>query len=53
MNLVNWTPVKLALFRKEYDNALAKNKISFKWNEHEYLVNYAKYLLEYLEGRFK
>lgn len=41
-----------ARFKKAYLDAVAKNKDQFVWEGHGFLINYAKYLIEYLEINF-
>ena len=50
---IGWTKEKFELFKQEY----AKHRSNgpdyvFKFEGHEVLVQYAKYLIEYLEGQF-
>ena len=52
-NVISWNAEKLASFKKAHANALAANKGTFVWDGHGFLVTYAKYLIEYLEGQFK
>lgn len=39
--------------REAYDTAVADDAEQFIFHGHALLVSYAKYLLQYLEGRFK
>lgn len=39
--------------KKAYELAMRAEKVSFFFEGEEYLVVYVKYLLEYLEERFK
>jgi hypothetical protein len=43
----------VARLRKRYEQAVRKGEDQFMFEGNEFLVNYAKYLLEYLEGKFK
>jgi hypothetical protein len=36
-------------FRKAYESAVKANKDSFTFDGNEFVTNYAKYLLEYLD----
>jgi hypothetical protein len=48
---INWTPEKLVAFRKAYQ--LHKDpQATFVFEDKEFVVGYAKYLIEYLEGQF-
>ena len=49
---ITWTPSKLREFKKVY-KAFKDHKASFKFEGNEYYPGYAKYLIEFLEGRFK
>jgi len=49
---IEWTPEKLANLRKVYDYNVKHGKESFVFEGNEYLVAYAKYLIEYLQTRF-
>lgn len=46
--VVNFTPNKLKSFKKVLSAAEAKSQESFKFEGNEYLVSYAKYIVEYL-----
>lgn len=48
--LVNWTPEKLEKFKKVYEGA--EERI-FIFERHVFDTGYAKYLIQYLEGKFK
>ena len=54
MPTVNWTKDKLERFRKAYVAAKdGGNDAIFKFEGYEFVVGYAKYLIEYLDGRFR
>ena len=53
MNSITFTPNKLLLLKLKYAKAVTDGAESFVFEEHELLVTYAKYLIEYLEGRMK
>jgi hypothetical protein len=40
-------------FKRHYANALEGNKAQFMFEGHGFLTGYAKYLIEFLEGKFK
>lgn len=50
--MTEFTPAKLAKLRKAYGAAVASGAEQFEFEGHPLLVAYAKYLIEYLEGRF-
>jgi hypothetical protein len=39
--------------KKAYDKATSKSKDMFTFEGNDYVTNYAKYLIEYLEEKFK
>jgi len=49
---VSFTPAKRDSLRKAYDKAQKDEAESFTWEGNEYLVTYARYLLEYLDQVF-
>jgi len=49
-----FTPVKLKMFIRAYEKAKALGeKGVFTFEGNEYLVGYAKYLIQYLQGQYK
>jgi len=50
---LNWTKNKLNEFEEIYKKALKDNNVDFMFEDHKFLTAYAKYLIEYLEDRFK
>lgn len=50
---INWTPEKLARFKRHHANALEGGKVTFIFDDHGFLVGYAKYLIEHLDSKFK
>lgn len=40
-------------FRKSYEKAVKENKTEFEFEGRDFLVSYAKYVLEYLETKYK
>ncbi len=47
---VTFTPEKLKKFKKVYDQHKSDKEATFEFEGKEYLVGYAKYLIEYLDG---
>lgn len=52
-NLVEWDAAKLKRFERVYQTAVKQNADSFWFERNEYLVSYAKYLIEYLKLKLK
>jgi hypothetical protein len=50
---VVFTPEKLKRFKEAYQIAADKCVDIFVFDGNEYLTSYAKYLVEYLENKFK
>lgn len=50
---IMWTRDKLRRFKVDYEAAIRLNVREFTFNGNLFLVPYAAYLIEYLEGRFK
>ena len=50
--MVAWTSGSLKLFVGAYNEAVSGEVETFKFQNHTYLVTYAKYLIEYLKGQF-
>lgn len=53
MKTINFTRAKLDAFKAKYDEARMKGQDTFKFEERPIFVPYAKYLIEYLETKFK
>lgn len=53
MNNLGFTKADLTLFKKAYQSALDTNEYMFIFKNHEFLVDYAKYLIEHLENKLK
>ena len=53
MKTINFTKEKLNKFKREHSKAREKGKEVFIFDGNEYLLNYATYLIEYLEDKFK
>ncbi len=43
----------LKRFKKAYEEAAAANRAVFDFDGHQFVVQYARYLIEYLEGQLK
>lgn len=46
----HWNRAKLEQFKKDYEAAYKYGEDEFTFEGHPFLVDYAKYLIEYLEG---
>lgn len=49
---VAWTPTLLRAFKKAVQKAELEQSETFWFQEREFLVAYAKYLIQYLDGEF-
>lgn len=49
---ITWTPEKLKQLERMYAEAVASDTGQFVFEGHDLLTSYAKYLIEYLKGRF-
>lgn len=49
MTEVTFTPEKIKALQRAYDQAVKDGKDQFQFEGNDYLVSYAKYLLEYLK----
>lgn len=47
------TPTLLEELKKAYEKAVEKGEKEFKLNDLDFVTNYAKYLIEYSEEKFK
>lgn len=52
-DMMSFTEADLAKFKSAYDTAVKNNQQEFLFENHEYVVDYAKYLIEYLTGEFE
>jgi hypothetical protein len=52
MNYIEFTPEKLAALKKAKAEADKRGQQSFMFEGQELLSSYAKYMIEYLEGKF-
>lgn len=52
-NSVNFDRLKLMKLKREYSKAIREKKESFVFEGNLLLVNYAKYLIQFLEMKFK
>ena len=50
---MTWTRDELVRFKKAYSTATKMELSEFTYNGHHFVTAYAKYLIEYLEGKFK
>lgn len=50
--IIDWTPDLLRKFKREYNKAVKTGAEQFTFDDHDFVTDYAKYLIEYLEGRF-
>lgn len=53
MNQITFDKEKYLKLKKEYDKAILNNKDIFIFEDHDIVVLYAKYLLEYLKPKFE
>ena len=51
--VIEWTPAILARFKKAHAKAVADKADTFIFDGNEFVVSYAKYLIEYLNGVLK
>lgn len=49
---INFTKGTFSRFKKEYKKAVEEKKDTFIFDGNEFLVAYAKYVIEYLEMKF-
>lgn len=52
---INWTPEMLARMKQAYEKEKAAGrggKETFTFDGNEFVMDYAKYLIEFLEGKF-
>ena len=49
---VSWTPEKLGEFKDEYAKHQRDHMATFTFDDHKFVVGYAKYLIEHLERNF-
>ena len=53
MKEISWTVDMLKRFKKAYEEASKEEKMSFMFDYNEFDLGYAKYLIEFLEIKFK
>jgi len=51
--MVTFTPESLARFKNRYEQTVTLKNEQFDFNGDVYVVGYAKYLIEYLEGQMR
>lgn len=49
--MITWTSAMLRRFKVAYNKAVADNVDTFLFDGNEFVVGYAKYLIEYLDSR--
>lgn len=52
-NVIDWTRPMLERFKKAYKEANDRNADTFVFDGRGFLIGYATYLIEFLEGEFK
>jgi hypothetical protein len=50
--MITWTPDKLERFRVAYARANVERKNVFRFDDHWFVRDYAKYLIQFLDGQF-
>lgn len=53
MKQITWTAAKLKRFKNAYLAAVQYKLEEFEFDGDDYVVGYAKYLIEFLETKFK
>lgn len=51
-DIIKWTPEMLVRFKRAYAKALKGDIGAFEFEGHNFLPEYAKYLIEYLDSVF-
>ncbi len=49
---ITWSPQKIKKLKREYKAAVDAKKDVFTFEDHAFVVGYAKYLIEYVEDCF-
>ncbi len=49
--MISWNRVKLEWFKLALRRAVHEGREQFSFDGHTFLVSYARYLVEYLEGK--
>ena len=52
-NVINWNRARLSRFREAYKAALDSKQETFVFEGHDFVIGYAKYLIEFLDDEFK
>lgn len=52
MKEINWTLPMLKRFKRAYKLAKMKAEDPFMFDGNEFVISYAKYLIEYLDSKF-
>lgn len=50
---ITWDRPMLKRFKDALSDALGQSSTTFVFDGHEFVISYAKYLIEYLESRLK
>lgn len=50
---IQWSEDMFLRFKRAYNVAVKSGWDKFTFEGHDYLTSYAKYLVEYMEGKFK
>lgn len=53
MDKIEFTPELLALLKKAYQKAIDTSEAQFTFNGKAWVTDYAKYVIEYLDEKFK
>ena len=53
MKTITWTKDLLDQFIEAYDRAIENKMTEFEFKNDEYLVTYARYLIEYLKSKLR
>lgn len=53
MTPITWTKPMLLRFKESYGQAVGERREDFTFDGHLFVTNYARYLIQYLEGKFK
>jgi hypothetical protein len=50
--IITWTPEKLSEFKDEYAKHQRDPTGTFKFEDHNFVVGYARYLIQHIERKF-
>jgi hypothetical protein len=51
MTSINWTRPMLERFKKAYEKARSAEQDTFEFDGNQFVVNYAKYLIQHLDSQ--